>query len=811
MSPRPVIVGAMIRDSAISRRVRGTLSAWRSPPALLSIAVLVFYWPLIFAGRSFFLKDAQLVVYPIRLALRQRLLALDLPQWLPQLDLGMPLLANPSNGVLYPLNALLLLPAPWCVGVFVVSHSVLAAVGAFYLLRSLRVRAVASALGALGFACGGYMVSLTSISNYMMSLAWLPLVGFFAVRSWRSGRLSDAALTGLVWAFQISCGEPQGVVLTGWFLLALGFSVPTSWQQRGRAIAMLGLATVLALCLAMPQILPALELIPRSRRAAGIDIVEASHWSLHPLRLLELFAPGLFGSPFDFDRYLGFFMDDEGGAYHRDPWLASPYLGSLAIALVVFATCKPRARHKGWTRGLTLLLAVALCLALGRHTPLFGLYFDSVPGARLFRYPAKFFGLCAALLPLLAAAGADAWLDQPRLRGKHVAAVAALPLALVVGFACSGVAGTALERLRPEVTALHATATLRWALATELCLFALSALVLYWVYRVRRSWLPLTLLLLGALQIARANLGAYQTVPNDVYDEPRLARELRGSTRAGGVTRVMQGVDQLGIAGLDSAPAAVRARALTGSLMMDLGIAHGIGYARAYISSEEGPKYAFWSQVGPFQRRMLDVFGIRFLLLPSSLEIAADPDLHEVPGHEALGVHVFENRSALPIAYPVPAVAAVDTLDQAMLAVRDPRVARGELAVVDREAGPLDALGAAITDNAPIASGQCQLVAPLSDTIDVTCTLTRPSFVVINVSHHPNWSAWVGDKPVAITRSNALVMGVPVAAGEQRIHFEYAEPSLPIGFAVSLFTLVIVLLLLYRERFAGRQPEVGRQ
>jgi hypothetical protein len=797
----------MTLDSARPRRKRGTIPAWRSPPALLAIAVLVFYWPLVFAGRSFFLKDAQLVVYPVRLALRQRLLAFELPQWLPQLDLGMPLLANPSNGVLYPLNALLLLPAPWCVGVFVVSHSVLAAVGAFYLLRALRVRAVASALGALGFACGGYMVSLTSISNYMMSLAWLPLVGFLALRSWRSGRLSDAALTGLVLAVQITCGEPQGVMLTGWFVLALALSVPTSWQRRGRALALFALALVVALCLAMPQILPALELIPRSRRAGGIDLVEASHWSLHPLQLLELFAPGLFGSPFDFDRYLGFFMNDEGGAVHRDPWLASPYLGSLSIALAAFAIARPRGRHKSWTRGLTVLLGFGLCLALGSHTPLFGLYFDAVPGAQLFRYPAKFFGLCAVLLPMLAAAGADAWLDEPRLRGSQVAALAALPLALLVGFACSGVGGSALERLRPEATALHAAATLRWALASELCLFLLSALVLCSIYRVRRGFLPIALLLLSTLQIARANLSAYQTVPNDVYNEPPLARELRKLTPKGGVTRVMQGVDQLGLADLDAAPPAVRARALTGSLMMDLGIAYGIGYARSYISSEEGPKYAFWSQLGPFQRQMLDVFGIRFLLLPSSRQIAADPALREVPGHEGLGVHLFENRSALPFAYPVPTVAAVDTLAQAMLAIRDPRVEGGQLAIVDREAGSLNALDSTITGNASTEAGQCERVAPLSDAIDITCTLKRPSFVIVNVSHHPNWSAWVGDNPAPIARGNALVMGVRVPSGRQHLHLEYAEPSLPIALAVSLFTVFIVLLLVYRERRAARAEE----
>jgi hypothetical protein len=100
-------------------------------PILLTLVVVVFYAPVVLLGRVFYLKDAQLVFYPTRLFLRQRLQAFDLPQWLPQLDMGMPFLANPSNGVLYPLNLLLMLPAPWCVGAFIVSHALIAVVGAW--------------------------------------------------------------------------------------------------------------------------------------------------------------------------------------------------------------------------------------------------------------------------------------------------------------------------------------------------------------------------------------------------------------------------------------------------------------------------------------------------------------------------------------------------------------------------------------------------------------------------------------------------------------------------------------------------------
>ena len=371
---------------------------------MLTLIVIAFYAPVVVFGRVFYLKDAQLVVYPTRLLLRERLLAFDLPQWLPQLNMGMPFLANPSNGVLYPLNLILLLPAPWCVGLFIVSHTVIAIIGAWGLLRALHVNTAASALGAIAFALGGYMVSLTSNAAFMMSLAWLPVVALMTLRSLHSGRFSDAGLTGLVWAMQILSGEPQGAVLTGWFVVTLVIGFPSRLKHKWRQLLLLGFSVVIAICVALPQILPALELIPRSRRASGIQLSEASHWSLHPLRLLELMVPNLFGNPIHFDEFLGFFMDDENSRLHRDPWIASPYLGSAVLLFAVVGLAATRIRHRYWVRSLGVLLMLSLLLALGRHFPLFALYYQYAPLAQLFRYPAKIFGLSAAILPLLGAA-----------------------------------------------------------------------------------------------------------------------------------------------------------------------------------------------------------------------------------------------------------------------------------------------------------------------------------------------------------------------------------------------------------------------
>jgi hypothetical protein len=761
-------------------------------PILLALAVIAFYSPVVLLGRAFYLKDSQLVVYPTRLLLRERLLAFDLPEWLPHLDMGMPFLANPSNGVLYPLNVLLALPAPWCVGLFVVSHGVIAVVGAWLLLRALRVTNAASAGGAIAFALGGYMVSLTWVANYMMGLAWLPLVAWMALRTMRSGRIGDAALTGFVWAMQILCGEPQGVVLTGWFVLALGTGFPSRATRKWRQLALLGLAAILAACIALPQILPALDLLPRSRRAAGIQLSEASHWSLHPLRLLELLVPNLFGNPTHFNEFLGFFMDDESSRLHRDPWIASPYFGSTVLLFAVSALAGSRIRHRHWVRSLGVLLALSLLLALGRHSPVFALYFQHVPAAQLFRYPAKIFGLSAAILPLLGAAGFDAWRSKPSMRMPWYGAWTVV-LGLLLGLWGAPSAARELQELRPDVTVTAATQTLRTALSIELALFVPVGVVLALARRKSSPIYVGALLGLAVLQIVRANLGAYDTVPGQVYAEPALARSIRAQTPMGEPPRIMHEVPALEIPGLDSASGTVRAQALTNILMKDLGIVYGIGYADSYVSSEEGAKFEFWRNLGPFRRQMLDVFTVRHLILASNIAMPDGSGLRPVTDIGPIGAVAYENLNALPFAYAVAKIAVVETQAAAQLALRDVRIARGLLGVIE---GP-DAEG---SPNAPAERiGTCQLAAPLGDRIDLECDLRRDGYVIVNASHHPNFSAQLDGAPARILRANAFVMATKSPAGKHRLRFEYSEGSLLLACSASFCACLLSLLLVYRE------------
>lgn len=763
-------------------------------PWLLSLCVLAFYSPVVFAGRAFFLKDAQRVFYPTRVWLRQRLLALDLPAWLPQLDMGMPFLANPSNGVLYPLNVLLLLPPPYCVGLFIVVHALLAIYGSWLLLRELRLSPPASALGAVGFALGGYMVSMTWIANYMMSLAWLPLVGWLGLRTFRRGGYGDAALLALAWALQLLSGEPQGAVLTGVFLLALLLGSRGAGTTLAKRCLLLGAALALTLALAAPQVLPALEIIPRSRRASGIALAEAGHWSLHPLRLLELLAPSLFGSPLRFPEFLGYFMNDEGSALHRDPWMITPYLGSLSIVLAVGAVLRPPRRHRGWVRALAAVTLLAVLLALGRHTPIFGWYFHGFPLARLFRYPAKYWGLAAATLPFLAAAGLDAALSSEGRR-RLTLWVAGLGLLLAGSSVLVPWGAACLQALRPELALPAVSHTLLTALLVESALLLLAAGTL-WLCRRKPAVWALALVGMGALQIVRSSLGAYETVSSHAYDEPTLARRLLGATPPGEPTRLMHDVDSLSLPELDAAPAQVQADAFNAVLLKDIGLAYGLAYADSYISSEEGAKFAFWRSIGAYRRPMLDVFGVRHLVLPEEAQLPAESGLERLASTERLGAAVYENRSALPFAFPVGAIVPADGYPGVLQALRQPGVARGQFAIVERSEEVAAPLGQ------PGRVGDCHVTAPLTDRIQLECRLSRAGFVVVNESYHPGFSAWVDGALTPLVSANAFVMLLPVPAGLHRLTLEYVESSLRVGCLVSFLALAVCMLLLVRARGA---------
>ena len=75
-----------------------------------------------------------------------------------------------------------------------------------------------------------------------------------------------------------------------------------------------------------------------------------------------------------------------------------------------------------------------------------------------------------------------------------------------------------------------------------------------------------------------------------------------------------------------------------------------------------------------------------------------------------------------------------------------------------------------------------------------------PSILVLSENHYPGWRAYVDDRPVETVRVDYNLRGVTLNAGEHNIEFRYLPKSVFAGFAISLLTL-LGLLLWWRRSF----------
>lgn len=84
------------------------------------------------------------------------------------------------------------------------------------------------------------------------------------------------------------------------------------------------------------------------------------------------------------------------------------------------------------------------------------------------------------------------------------------------------------------------------------------------------------------------------------------------------------------------------------------------------------------------------------------------------------------------------------------------------------------------------------------DAIGLDVSVDAPALLVVNDTFLRGWRATVDGVPASIERVNGLVRGVWLSSGDHRVAMRYRAPGLPLGAAVSLATLVALLLVGYR-------------
>lgn len=338
---------AAARGSSRRPRLPASLARFergdRLAVALLILLPVLLYVPFSLAGHPILPGDNLTQNFPLRVLAGEQLRAGHLPTWDPLVWSGTPLLAGWNGGSMFPatwLFALLPSIAAWTVAY--TANPIVAAVGAFLLLRLLGTRAPAATVGAMAFTYTGFMNGQVVHLGLVQGTALMPwtLVALELLRR-RCSRhtplhrlAGPVALLGAAAGLTVLAGDPRAVTTTaiadGIYLVAL-LVRSGGGARRGALLGAAATGTVVGALLSAVQWLPGLRFVHGSQRGTtAYSFFGAGSLDLGHLASF-LLVPYLFGGNGNFG------LPTYAGTYN----LPELTIGTGVLATVAFMAYLP--------------------------------------------------------------------------------------------------------------------------------------------------------------------------------------------------------------------------------------------------------------------------------------------------------------------------------------------------------------------------------------------------------------------------------------------------------------------------------------
>jgi hypothetical protein len=748
-----------------------------------------------------------------------------LPLWGSFSLAGTPLLANPQVGILYPLNwpLLAVLPVERALNWSAVLHVALAAAATYGLGRRWGMSTAAAAVAALCYALNGFVAARLWAGNLnlVQVATWLPalLVAADLVRDrprWRAVAALAAVLflALLVGFYQL------------WFLgvlMVIGYlaSMPGTLGTRVRRLGACAVAGSIALGLAAPQLIPAAELVQWSTRGSRLDWEFVADASLPPWHLPALALPELFGNG--------------AGTYWPGVWWhwheLTAYAGLLPLILVVLALRRPR---EPWVWYCVAVAGVALLLALGRFTPVYGWAYRWVPGYGSFRDPGRHLVLVSLMIALLAGRGADRLLAGRGQRGVVVGLLGVLlggaALAAGAAAAADGLAPAMVPALtewglwspRPELLG-HSDAALGelvLLLAAHACGTAVvaAAVALVAVLLGRRMGPSVGGSLLVVAVFVDLTLFGWRYLHTPLPLADHVAFDAPAAQFA-------SFLGESAIASLQAGPGLWRTAIIgregvvVGNAGYVLGVPLAIGldpllprrYAELAARVDGRP-------VQDFQNVALFLEDTSSPLWPLlNARYRLEP---EAPGPTATPPrYALQETAALARAFAVADVRLVGSEDEALATLTDPQFDPRATAVLE-VAGPspparpaIDAAGQT-PGSFPAALATAEVRESGPGHLRIHATLPTGGALVVLEGWHPGWAATVEGAPAPLYPADEAFLGLELPAGEHEVQLDFAPRSWSAGLAIAAATAAVWILLalggIFWERAGRRRGLAGR-
>ncbi len=786
---------------------------WKGPdlwyPILLILGGVLFFADPLFSSKNFYFRDILNFHYPLRRVLIEAYARGEFPLWNPFIYLGQPMLANPNYMAFYPTNLLhLLLPFNYAFKLHFILHPVVAGTGLYFLQRRLGMQPLPAMSGALIYQFSGTVLSFLNLYTFVPTVALLPWIGWAYCWSLEKNRLRRSLVLGGLLALQAIAFDPIIFQCVFWFLAGISILYFLDFPDKiGAARRMLGVGfagAAFGAGFAAVQILPTLELMPRSMRGAGLDYFSVGAWSTHPMDLINTLIPNLYGNPYTLG--LATFW---GEAWHhgREGYLVSIFLGASSIFLAAVSFLSRRRRILNVFAAMT---GVSLFFALGRFNPLHQWLFDHLFLFRLGRYPSKYFLLATLALSVMAGLGVEVVLNAEeggfRRRRQLLATGAAgiLVAGLLLGmwfywgyhpdrliqWLNQGTAGAPIPKDIPAILA-----QLRQSVLSSGAILLLTAVFILVSPFVRRSSLAGGLLLLVlAADLVPANLRLSPLMSDVDVD---FIPEVNSYLQASGPKEPYRVFPPAGETASPSQEIRVKAPNRSGawsslfarrSGLPYYGILNGLQYslARGVDLLNTGESEELWRAAAgmplPLMLNLLQKINSPILL---SVRELSDPRLHLIRSfdtHSDALLYAYWIENTIGRAYFVPNVERARSHEDALKRFLRPDFNFGSTIVL--EDGP-----AGERSGEP-SGGAVRILEYRAQKVACQVNAATDGYLVLLDTFYPGWSARVDGKESEILRANYSFRAVAVPAGNHRVEFFFRPRMFYWGLTLSLATLL---------------------
>jgi hypothetical protein len=197
---------------------------------------------------------------------------------------------------------------------------------------------------------------------------------------------------------------------------------------------------------------------------------------------------------------------------------------------------------------------------------------------------------------------------------------------------------------------------------------------------------------------------------------------------------------------------------------------------------------------------LLDLLNVRYLLVPADAPERSDlaPLLAELPTvYTDARVRILENPEALPRAWLVHEARQVAPGEALAL------LAGGT--VDPRETVLLETAPPALAAPAEAAAETTVLRTHQPDRLELEVTAQAPALLVLSEVWDPGWSATVSGVPTPVLVANHALRALPIPPGEHPVVLTYDPPLLRLGLAITLLTVLAIIVVWGGLVFKGRK------